>query len=82
LNGNSGLQQLHGLRNRLLGGLTQKQMDVLGHYDEAVHAHLEAASGLLKCKEECVLHVRLRQQGLTVITTEGEEMGPPGVMEA
>jgi hypothetical protein len=82
LNGDFGFQQLHGFGQRRVVRLAHQDVDVLGHDYVAVNAHLKASTHLIQRREERVLHMHPRQQGLAVKTAEREEMRLSGMVKS
>jgi hypothetical protein len=82
LNGDFCLQQLQGIGDCSERRLVHQQVYMLGHHDIPEDTHPKTASHLFQRKEESIFHAHLCQQWKAVETTEGQEVGLSGMVEA
>ena len=66
----------------VFGGFAGEEMDVLRHEDVAGYIEALLFSGLFEDLEDGFFGFRGLEEGLTLVTTEGDEVGVAGLLEA
>jgi hypothetical protein len=76
------LKHLYGLGKHSLVCLAKQKVDMFRHDDITPNTHPEVAARLFKRKQKLFLHPHFSEQRKSVIATESEKVGLPGVMES